>query len=222
MKKKKTKWLVVTGLDGSGKTTLVENLTKWLQDNKQFSVKRDRFPHDNYLVSKLLNKSKDRYTDRILFVLDNRLFGTELKELIEAGEYDFIVTQRGFLDSFVHGAVQGYSYSWIEEMNQLADMPKCDVMIHMVCEAGIAYSRICDDPDADKFEYPVYMEKQEAETRKAFKEIMEGSNPALEHFKNSKNIYIDSTQMTTDEVFALAKSKLQQVLFSDSNPKESA
>lgn len=205
----KTKWIVVTGLDGSGKTSLVSNLTSWLSEEKKLKVKRDRFPHDRYLVKDLLNKSKDRYTDRLLFALDNRLFGTELAEIIESGKYDFIVTQRGFLDSFVHGAVQGFSYSWIGELNQIADLPKCDIMIHMVCEARTAYSRICNDPDADKFEYPAYIDKQERETRRAYAEVISETNPDLEHFKDCQNLYIDTTQMSIDEVFDFVKKKLE-------------
>ena len=211
MTAKKTKWIVVTGLDGSGKTSLVSNLTSWLVEEKQLKVKRDRFPHDRYLVKDLLNKSKDRYTDRLLFALDNRLFGTELSEIIEAGKYDVIITQRGFLDSFVHGAVQGFSYSWIGELNQIADLPKCDLMIHMVCEARTAYSRICNDPDADKFEYPAYIDKQERETRKAYAEVISGTNPDLEHFNRAKNLYIDTTQMSIDEVFDLVKKKFEDL-----------
>ena len=209
--KRKTLWVVVTGLDGSGKTSLVDNLASWFINEKNLTVMRDRFPHDKYLVKDLLNKSKDRYTDRLLFALDNRLFGTELQETINSGEYDVAITQRGFLDSFVHGAVQGFSYSWIGELNQIDDLPKCDIMIHMVCEARTAYSRICDDPDADKFEYPAYIDKQERETRKAYAEVVSGTNLDLEHFKNSKNIYIDSTQMTIDEVFEFAKKKLEEL-----------
>ena len=206
---KKTKWIVVTGLDGSGKTSLVSNLTSWLSEEKKLKVKRDRFPHDRYLVKDLLNKSKDRYTDRLLFALDNRLFGTELAEIIESGEYDIVITQRGFLDSFVHGSVQGFSYSWIGELNQIADLPKCDIMIHMVCEARTAYSRICNDPDADKFEYPAYIDKQERETRRAYAEVISETNPDLEHFKDSENLYIDTTQMSIDEVFNFVKKKLE-------------
>ena len=148
-----TRWIAVTGLDGSGKTTLVDNLVKFLE-SKGFKVYRDRFPHDKYLTKTLLNESKDAYTDRLLFALDNRIAGTHLRGIIETGEYDFIVTQRCFLDSFVHGAVQGYSYSWVSELNHVSDLPKCDIMVHMVAEARIAYARICNDPDADKFEYP--------------------------------------------------------------------
>ena len=108
---KKGLWISVTGLDGSGKTTLVDNLQKWLSE-KEKTVYRSRLPHDEYLVKTLLNESKDKYTDRLLFALDNRIFGTKLSAIRD--DYDFILTQRCFLYRFVHGAVQGFSYDWIE------------------------------------------------------------------------------------------------------------
>lgn len=206
-----TRWIAVTGLDGSGKTTLVDNLVKFLE-SKGFKVYRDRFPHDKYLTKTLLNESKDAYTDRLLFALDNRIAGTHLRGIIETGEYDFIVTQRCFLDSFVHGAVQGYSYSWVSELNHVSDLPKCDIMVHMVAEARIAYARICNDPDADKFEYPEYIGKQEQETRRAYVEVEAHNNPALIHFNTCQNIYMDTTQMSTDEVFETVSSKLVKML----------
>lgn len=208
---KKTLWIAVTGLDGSGKTTLVDKLEKFLQEQGK-KVYRSRLPHDKYLVKTLLNKSKDSYTDRMLFALDNRIFGTELRAIQEAGEYDIVLTQRCFLDSFVHGAVQGYSYEWIEQLNRVSDLPKTDIMVHMVAETSVAYQRICNDPDADKFEYPAYIEKQERETRKAYSNVLNGTDPALATFKDCKNIYVDTTQMTTDEVFETVLKKLAPML----------
>lgn len=203
------KWIVVSGLDGSGKTTLVENLERWMKENNK-RVLRSRLPHDEYLVKNLLNVSHDSYTDRMLFALDNRIFAEHFKEWQNSGEYDVILTQRGFLDSFVHGAVQGYSYSWIAEFNQIQTLPKCDVIIHMVAEAETAYDRIRNDPDGDKFEYLTYIRRQEAETRKAYYELQKG-NPDLEHFKDARNIYVDTTQMTTDEVFEFVTKRLTQI-----------
>lgn len=209
MKKKKTLWIAVSGLDGSGKTTLVDNLQEWLSTEKKLTVMRDRLPHDRYLVTDLLNQSKDTYTDRLLFAVDNRIFGTMLEDIIKSEKYDIILTQRCFLDSFVHGAVQGYSYSWIEELNRTNDLPKADVIIHMVAEAKTAYSRICDDPDADKFEYPAYMRKQEVETRRAYAECLAGNNTDLEPFNQARHLYIDSTQMSTQDVLETAKKQLE-------------
>lgn len=211
MTQKKTLWIAVTGLDGSGKTTLVDNLQNWLNTQNK-NVYRSRLPHDKYLVKKLLDQSEDSYTDRLLFALDNRIFGTKLKNILNMGEYDIVLTQRCFLDSFVHGAVQGYSYEWIEELNRVGDLPKCDILIHLVAEASVAYQRICDDPDADKFEYPEYINKQEYETRKAYSAVVKGNEPALSSFKDTKNIYVDTTQMTTDEVFENVLKKLKKFL----------
>ena len=203
------KWIVVSGLDGTGKTTLVDNLEKWMTENGK-KVKRSRLPYDEYLVKNLLNVSNDNYTDRLLFALDNRLFAEHFKKWQDSKEYDIILTQRGFLDSFVHGAVQGYDYSWIAELNQVQTLPKCDVIIHMVAEAKIAYERIKDDPDEDKFEYMSYIRRQVEETRTAYSELVSG-NSDLEHFADAKNIYLDTTQMTIDEVFELTKKRLKEI-----------
>ena len=100
--------IVVTGLDGSGKTTLVDNFEKYFQE-QNIRVKRTRSPHDKYLVNDLLNISgdgepmKDRYTDRLIFALDNRILGTRIRQWQSSGEFDLILSQRGFFDSFVHG-----------------------------------------------------------------------------------------------------------------------
>ena len=203
-----TKWIVVSGLDGSGKTTLVEDLDCYLT-GLGYRVKRDRLPHDHYLVGTLLDKSTSKYTDRMLFALDNRLFDEELQKWIESDAYDFIITQRGYLDSFVHGAVQGFSYEFISKLNRVNELSKCDVMIHLVAEAETAYARIKDDPLADKFEYLAYIREQETQTRRAYHELMAG-NKDLEHFSNALNIYVDTTQMTTDETFQLTVKRLKE------------
>lgn len=168
---------------------------------------RSFLTHDRHLVKDLLNVSKDSYTDRMLFALDNRIFAEHFKEWANSGEYDFIVTQRGFLDSFVHGAVQGYDYSWIANLNRIEDLPKCEVIIHMVAEAETAYNRIKDDEDADKFEYISYIRRQESETRRAYYELQR-KNVDLEHFSDAYNIYVDTTQMTIEETFEFVKRRL--------------
>lgn len=208
---KDTKWIVATGLDGSGKTTLVEALERYYTSLGK-SVKRSRLPFDRYIVKELLDKSTSKYTDRMLFALDNRLFAEEYEEWFTSDDYDIIITQRGFLDSFVHGAVQGFGYDFIADLNRIDELPKCDVMIHMVAEAETAYARIKDDPDADKFEYLSYIRRQEQETRRAYRELV-NKEPSLEHFHSAQNIYVDTTQMTTEETFEYVLKKLKELGF---------
>lgn len=215
MEKNFTPWIVITGLDGSGKTGLVDNLEKYFTEELKLRVKRTRSPHDKYLIHDLLNVSgdgepmKDRYTDRLIFALDNRILGTRIRQWQNSGEFDIILSQRGFFDSFVHGAVQGYTYEQIANLNQIEDLPKCQLMIHLCADSNIAYNRIKDDPDADKFETSAYMRKQEEETRRGYRELTQGQNPDLSAFVGIQNFFIDTTELSPDETFSLAKRRLQ-------------
>jgi len=212
----KIPWVVVTGLDGSGKTTLVNQLEKLFQE-QGIRVLKSRSPHDEYLVKTLLNISgdgqpmKDRYTDRLIFALDNRILGTRIRHWQASGEYDVILSQRGFFDSFVHGAVQGYTYQQIAELNGIYDLPVCDIMIHLCADSDIAFSRIKDDDDADKFETPAYMRRQEEETRRGYQRLI-SKDPELDAFFDAINFFIDTTQLSCDETFELAKKRLEPLM----------
>lgn len=214
---KRIPWIVVTGLDGSGKTTLVDALEKYLTE-KGLRVKRTRSPHDKYLIGDLLNVSgegdpmKDRYTDRLIFALDNRILGTRIRQWMASGEYDIILSQRGFFDSFVHGAVQGYTYEQIATLNQIEDLPKCSLMLHLCTDSTVAYQRIKDDKDADKFETPQYMRRQEEETRRGYRLLVQGENPDLTAFRGIPNYFIDTTSLTTDETFIIASARVNEFL----------
>lgn len=213
----KNPWIVVTGLDGSGKTSLIDNLEKLFIESG-LRVKRFRSPHDKYLIQTLLNVSgdgepmKDRYTDRLIFALDNRILGTRINHWDSSGEFDILLSQRGFFDSFVHGAVQGYSYHEIATMNQIEDLPKCSVMIHLCADSTVAYNRIKDDLDADKFETPSYMRRQEDETRRGFRVLTQEDNADLSAFTGIRNFFIDTTELTSDEVFKFTWTRLKKFL----------
>lgn len=202
-------WIVVSGLDGSGKTTLVSDLEKYFSENGK-RVKRDRLPSDRYLVKTLLDQSTDEYTDRILFALDNRLFAERFVEWQTSGQYDLILTQRGFLDSYVHGAVQGFSYKFIGELNRIEDLPRAQVIIHLIAEAETAYARIKEDEDADKFEYIEYIRRQERETRTAYVSVKNKLAVDLAPFWGASHIYVDTTEMSTVETFQYVLEKLKE------------
>ena len=214
---KKIPWIVITGLDGSGKTSLVDNFEKLFSD-ANLRVKRFRSPHDRYLIHDLLNVSgdgepmKDCYTDRLIFALDNRILGTRIRHWDNPEEFDVLLSQRGFFDSFVHGSVQGYTYHDIAIMNQIEDLPKCTVMIHLCADSTVAYNRIKDDTDADKFETPSYMRRQEYETRRGFRVLTQEENADLAAFDGIKNFFIDTTELTSEEVFQIARTRLENFL----------
>ena len=64
----------------------------------------------------------------------------------------------------------------------------------------MAWSRICEDENKDRYEYPEYFEKQVENTRKLFKDIVEGKQKELEFLRKSDHYYVDTTYMTIPEV----------------------
>lgn len=145
-------------------------------------------------------------------MLDNRILGSRIKEWRDSGEYDLILSQRGFFDAFVHGRVKDYPYHVTAEFNRVWELPKCQVMIHLVANAETAFERIKDDPDADKFETFEYMQIQEKETRNGYESLVRRKDSALNHFFDCINIYIDTTNLSTDETFEIALKRLTKIM----------
>lgn len=198
----KCKWIIITGLDGSGKTSLKNNLINYFK-NMNKNVKGYHSPYDEYLKG-LLNLSgdgkalKDSYTDLLIFALDHRLQNYRIKQARK--EYDYIISQRGPIDLFTHGAVWGYNYKEINSILHMEELDICEVLIHLNTNPKIAYQRIKDDKDADKYEYPEYIKKQYKETKKIFYEIKK-RNKYLYRYSNAINIYIDTTNLNIEETF---------------------
>ena len=211
---KKGLWICVTGLDGTGKTTLKRNLVGHFK-MQNLQVKDFKFPYDKHLLDLLNNKVgdgmpwQDNYSDQMLFALDNRILGTvHIRDWRKAS--DVLVSQRGYIDSFVHGECRGFSYEESDKMIRNYELERCDVMIHLNADPQVAFERIKDDPDADKFETIEYVKKQAEATRRAYEELQK-ANPALSAFKGIPNVYIDTTNLTTDETFQIALGELKKL-----------
>lgn len=211
---KKGLWICVTGLDGTGKTTLKRNLVGHFK-MQNLKVKDFKFPHDKHLLD-LLNNTvgdgmpwQDNYSDQMLFALDNRILGTvHIRDWRKAS--DVLVSQRGYIDSFVHGECRGFSYEESDKLMRTYELECCDVMIHLNADPQVAFERIKDDPDADKFETIEYVKKQAEATKRAYEELKR-ENPALSAFKGIPNVYIDTTNLTTDETFQIALGELKKL-----------
>lgn len=212
---KKGLWICVTGLDGTGKTTLKRNLVGHFK-MQNLQVKDFKFPYDKHLLD-LLNNTvgdgmpwQDNYSDQMLFALDNRILGTvHIRDWRKAS--DVLVSQRGYIDSFVHGECRGFSYEESDKLMRTYELERCDVMIlHLNADPQVAFERIKDDPDADKFETIEYVKKQAEATKRAYEELKR-ENPALSAFKGIPNVYIDTTNLTTDETFQIALGELKKL-----------
>ena len=207
------KWIVVTGLDGTGKTTFKNRLVGYLK-SKGNKTQNFKAPYDKHLLG-LLDVSgdgqpwKDNYSDQLIFMLDNRMLSYYVRDW--KNSYDYLVSQRGFIDSFVHGVCRGFSYEETDKMMRTSELQKCDVMIHFNAKPEVAFKRICNDPDADKFETLEYITKQAESTKAVYDALMAGSEPAFKSFEGVTNLYIDTTELSTDGTFDILLMKLREL-----------
>ena len=147
-------YIAITGLDGTGKTTLQRNLIGYMKERKK-NVIGIHSPYDKYLLG-LLDVSGggsihgDIHTDRMIFALDNRILSTYIKNWKK--QNDVIIAQRCPLDSLVHANVVNYSLEELQDLNRFEELEMPDIMIHLNADPQTAYDRIKNDPEADKFE----------------------------------------------------------------------
>lgn len=201
--------VTITGMDGSGKTTLIYDLLKAFSHPPppkgnlratSLHLPDSPFVNEALQISGAGTPMGDKHTDRLIFALDNRLAHYKLCDLLAS--YDIVFCQRGWMDSFIHGAVQGYNYEQTAALTHANDLMAPVCSIYLNCDPAIAYERIANDPLADKFETLDYMKEQHNETR-AFYDALAYNNVLKDIFSESR-IYIDTTDLTTRETFTQA------------------
>jgi thymidylate kinase len=204
----KTCFISVMGQDGSGKTSLRDNLAEYCSSLGK-TVVTAKSPCDKYIVGLLNNAISqngydDWYTEQLLFSFCDGLLSNYMIQL--KNHCDYFICQRGPCDQYDHGVTRsGKTYQEIHDIQRPERLAKFDTYIHMNCDAKVAWDRICEDEGKDRYEYPEYFERETKNTEKLFKDITEGDDPALDFLRDAKHFYICTTEMTIDEVFKKAQ-----------------
>lgn len=204
---RETKFISITGQDGAGKTSLRDGLAKYYAD-QGFVVMTSKSPCDKHIVQ-LLNKAiskngyKDPYTEELLFSFCDGLLSNYMIQL--NGRVDYFICQRGPMDQYAHGVTRsGKTYKEIYDVQKPERLMKFNVYLHMNCNPQVAWERIKNDEDKDRYEYEEYFARQTVNTKKLYDDIVAGNDPELEFLRASENYYIDTTEMTIEEVLQLA------------------
>lgn len=204
-KTKNTHFISVQGQDGSGKTSLRDNLAEYFS-SKGYTVITAKSPCDKYLVGLLNNAISqdgydDWYTEQLLFSFSDGLLSNYMKQLDK--HCDYFICQRGPGDQYDHGVTRsGLSYQEIHDIQRPERLAKFEVYIHLNCDANIAWKRVCEDEGKDRYEYPEYFARQVENTKKLYYDIVTGTSiPALDFLRKSKHYYIDTTNLSIDETF---------------------
>ncbi|WP_197519402.1 AAA family ATPase [Mycobacterium sp. E2327] len=194
-------WITISGLDGSGKTTLLRALCAEL-GGFQF-----RLPHHPF-VRELLDVSGggsafgDVYTDRLLFATDARLTNTLIRSWRRT--HRLLLSQRGWMDNFIFGAVQGVSYDEADALLRTSELERPSAIVYLTAEPRVAFDRISADANRDKYETLDFITEQHRQTLRFYESVGTGL-PALAAFAGIPAIVIDTTAKTSEVVLAEAR-----------------
>ena len=200
-------WIVVTGLDGSGKTTLVAQLSESLH------ARRFRLPYHDF-VKPALERSgygqphADVLTDRLLFALDARLANYPIREWRREGQT--LVSQRGWMDNYIFGAVQGVRWEETTALLEPSELERPTAAIYLVADPDVAFERIRGSESRDKYETPEFMRIQHGETRRFF-DAVEGSDSRLAPFGGIPSLWLDTTHAAPCAVWNVASAWLRTI-----------
>lgn len=158
-------YICLEGIDGSGKSTQIGLLKKWLKDIGQ-NVKIVREPTGSdvgVLIRKMLRSKKAteenfQNTLALLFAADRTILMEDITEAESTGE--IIISDRCFYSSMVYQN----NADWISEINKHVKKPDITILLDLETETAL---RRCDGQD--HFENKIFLEK----IRKRYLELAE-------------------------------------------------
>jgi thymidylate kinase len=197
-------WITITGLDGSGKTTLLRALAQEL-GGFQFRLPYHQFVRQFLEISGEGTAFGDVHTDRLLFATDARLTNCLIREWRK--KHPLLLSQRGWMDNFIFGAVQGVSYEEADELLRTPELERPSATIYLTAEPQVAFSRIAADRHGDKYETLDFIAEQHRETLRFYESVNAGLQ-ALAPFAGIPAIFIDTTTKTSEAVLREARAFL--------------
>ena len=157
--KKKSLFIVIDGVDGSGTTTHCRLLAGFLE-SKKFKVHVTQEPSKNEIGVLLRKFLKDNSipptTDALLFAADRDLhYHNEIKKKLDEGY--IVISDRYLESSIIYQSLQSdeISIDWVEELNKFVGQP--DLTILLDIDPKVAMAR--KSGALEKFEETPFLDK---------------------------------------------------------------
>ncbi len=148
-------YICLEGIDGSGKTTQIELLEKWLTNigHRPFKVSEPTKSEVGELIRKMLrspNASEINFqiTLALLFAADRMFLMDKIREAESEGK--IVISDRCFYSSIVYQNDD----EWISQLNKHAKIPDLTILLDLEIETALER---CEG--TDHFENKVFLEK---------------------------------------------------------------
>lgn len=153
---KRSLFIAIEGLDGSGKTSVARHLANVLEyAHKGSSVKLTFEPHDpscaGLFIRQVLMKKIRNFTPRILPLAfaANRLdhCDREINPWLEGGDNRIVLCDRYYLSSLVYQSSEDFPYAAVLQMNEKARKPDIIFFINVSDKVCYERMRLRNQPD---------------------------------------------------------------------------
>jgi thymidylate kinase len=192
-------WIAVSGIDGAGKTGLVDSLECMCREHH--SVKRFKHPYFNWVREMIKLAGNDSYTDGLIFCAAIRC---EMKLVTNwATKYELLLSQRSWLDHFAYRLVQGESIHNAGKQLAPLNFLVPDITLLLRCDPKRAYYRI-KEQRGDKYETLEFMAGLEPAYDEVVRHLGTG---CLTDFSYMKLVEIDANR-SKEIVLEQAKAEL--------------
>ena len=131
------KFIVIEGMDGSGKTTQAKMLAKFLK-KQGFSVALTHEPSNNAIGKMISNelvkdKNLSAHAISLAFAADRMI---HLEKTIKPAldKYDYVVSDRYYHSSLAYQPLQGSPYEWVRQLNRYVLEPDMTFIIDVPVE----------------------------------------------------------------------------------------
>lgn len=199
-------WICVTGIDGTGKTSLCSYLTSQLPGATFMKIPYFDWLRDMLKLSGKNTPLGDVHTDTLLFSACNRLEMDLIRERLQ--QASFLVTQRSWLDNFPYRKVQGLSYVQSKSFQQPDNFLFPDVIIFLKTDYKTAFDRI-RGTGGDKYEEEEFMRRLQKEFD-AFIDILPTDESPVRLPHSTQVFTLDAAQ-SLEELQKQAKSILARL-----------
>jgi dTMP kinase len=203
---KKGKFIVLDGIDGCGKGTIIKKIASYLFDKQKTNhVLMTREPyiskyHDK--IRKLLKENTDPYDNAELFanlwVKDRKVHAAWIKKELNAGHY--VISDRYKYSTFAYQQTQGISLGKLIKMHKGILIPDLAIIVDIPAEEAI---RRANNDKSRTF--------KEVFEKKEFQEKLRKNYLDLPSHLPEENIVI-LTGESSDVIFEQAKKEIDKVL----------